>query len=103
VTSHRIAPRGDFTLVFKHPFGRRERVQGEHAFAVNWRPPDNYAPHTLSFANVSASIRVANSPRQCDGMSTRLPRSGVGAYIRTGESRYLILKDPGMTDRPAGE
>jgi hypothetical protein len=68
VTSHRIAPRGDFTLVFKHPFGRRERLQGEYAFAVNWRPPDNYAPHTLSFPNVSASMRVANfSPSRVMG------------------------------------
>ncbi|MFL9862207.1 hypothetical protein PQR72_41920 [Paraburkholderia madseniana] len=103
VTAHRISPRGDFTFVLKHALARRERMHGEHAFAVNWRPPDNHAPHTLSFPDVSASIRAANFCIQCDGMSTRLPRSGTDGHVQAGESRYLIRGHPGMTDRSARE
>ncbi|MGF6997138.1 hypothetical protein P3T25_005514 [Paraburkholderia sp. GAS32] len=57
VTAHRSSPGGDFTLVLKHAFARRERMYGEHAFAVNGRPPNNHAPHTLSFPDVSACRR----------------------------------------------
>ncbi|WP_341315874.1 hypothetical protein WN982_08420 [Paraburkholderia sp. IMGN_8] len=98
VTAHRISPRGDFTFVLKHALARRERMHGEHAFAVNWRPPNNHAPHTRSFPDVSASIRAANFRIQCDGMSTCLPRPGTGGHIEAGESTYLIRRHPGMTD-----
>jgi hypothetical protein len=78
-------------------------MHGEHAFAMNWRPPDNHAPHTLPFPDVSASIRAANFRIQCDGMSRHLPRSGTGGHIEAGESKYLIRRHPGMTDRSARE
>jgi hypothetical protein len=87
VTPHRIAPRRYFTLVLEHALTRRERTNGEHAFAVNCRPPDNHAPHTLSFPDVSASIRAANFRIQCDGMSTRLPRSGTGGHIEARSTK----------------
>ena len=103
VTAHRISPRGDFTLVLKHTLARREGTHGEHAFAVNWRPPDNHAPHTLSFPDVSASIRAANFCIQCDEMSAHLRHSGTDGHIEAEVARYVIRWLPGMDDQSARE
>jgi hypothetical protein len=50
MTTHRLAPGHDFTLVFEQAFACCSGSQRKHALSVNQRTPDDNSSHNWPFA-----------------------------------------------------
>lgn len=85
VSANGIAPRSDFTLVFKHALARREWSHRKHALAMNWRPPDDHTPHAVLLTDIRISIEAANFHIHRFVRASRSQSGGPAREIEVGE------------------